>query len=62
MPEKFERCAPLTILFRPHARRATFECVAWLQSSQEGPRGSDSLSEQYRSLGYFVRWGSRIYE
>jgi hypothetical protein len=27
MPEKFEMCAPLTILFRPHAKRATFECV-----------------------------------
>jgi hypothetical protein len=38
------------------------ECVAGLQAAQEGLRGSDSLSEQYRSFGYFVSWGNRIYE
>jgi hypothetical protein len=36
--------------------------VAWLQAAQEELRGSDSLSEQYRSFGYFVTWGNRIYE
>jgi hypothetical protein len=62
MLERFERYALLTILFRLHARHAVCECVAWLQAAQEGLRGSDSLSEQYRLFGYFVSWGNRIYE
>ena len=59
MLERFERYALLTILFRQHARHAVCECVAGLQAAQEGLRGSD---EQYRSFGYFVSWGNRIYE
>ena len=50
MPEKFEKCAPLTILFRPHAKRAAFECVAWLQASQEGLRGAILFQNNIRRL------------
>ena len=44
------------ILFRPRAKRTACECVAWWQTAREGPRGTDSVSKQYRSPQYFVGW------
>ncbi len=45
------------VLSRPHAKCTVCECVAWLQSSRERLRGTDSVSKQGRSLRYFVSRG-----
>ena len=60
MLEEFEKSAPVMILFRPHANRTVFECVAWLQASREGPRGTDFLSKLYRPLKHSVSWGRLV--